>query len=343
MREDALPQPVSPYGVTKLAAEQLCYLYYVNYGVPAASLRYFTVYGPRQRPDMAFHRFLRAALDGEPIALYGDGEQTRDFTFVADAVAATIAAGERGVPGRVVQHRRRLARLDQRRARRSSSGSPGARCRCAASRRRRGTCATPTPTRRWRARDLGIRADRVARRRNRGGVSMAVDNIRAAMTRARLLMRAARWSRSLLLAALPRACASGPQKPPIGAARARQVPVRARHRRAERQEAGSPPASTSGSSSTATRRARIAPTRSSDRRHLPRRRRRPSRYVLAINEFREFLDFYPDAHRAPTTRSSSWRWRTSTRCAAPMRDQTETRDAIRELDGLRRSAIPNSS
>jgi nucleoside-diphosphate-sugar epimerase len=100
MREDALPQPVSPYGVTKLAAEQLCYLYHVNYGVPTTSLRYFTVYGPRQRPDMAFHRFIRAALDGQPVTLYGDGEQTRDFTFVRDAVAGTIAAGDRGVPGR---------------------------------------------------------------------------------------------------------------------------------------------------------------------------------------------------------------------------------------------------
>ena len=60
MREDALPQPVSPYGVTKLAAEQLCYLYHVNEGVPTVSLRYFTVYGPRQRPDMGFHKFLRA-------------------------------------------------------------------------------------------------------------------------------------------------------------------------------------------------------------------------------------------------------------------------------------------
>jgi nucleoside-diphosphate-sugar epimerase len=100
MREDALPQPVSPYGVTKLAAEQLCYLYHVNHGVPTTSVRYFTVYGPRQRPDMAFHRFLRAAVAGDPIVVYGDGEQTRDFTFVSDAVAATIAAGERGVPGR---------------------------------------------------------------------------------------------------------------------------------------------------------------------------------------------------------------------------------------------------
>jgi nucleoside-diphosphate-sugar epimerase len=101
MRETAVPQPVSPYGVTKLAAEQLCYLYHVNHGVPTTSLRYFTVYGPRQRPDMGFHRFISAAIAGEPITLYGDGEQTRDFTFVRDAVSATAAAGDRGVPGRV--------------------------------------------------------------------------------------------------------------------------------------------------------------------------------------------------------------------------------------------------
>ena len=101
MRETARPQPVSPYGVTKLAAEHLCQLYHLNHGVPAVSLRYFTVYGPRQRPDMAFHRFIKAALSGAPIALYGDGEQTRDFTFVADASAATAAAAVRGVPGHI--------------------------------------------------------------------------------------------------------------------------------------------------------------------------------------------------------------------------------------------------
>ena len=101
MREDALPQPVSPYGVSKLAAEQLCYLYFANHGVPTVSLRYFTVYGPRQRPDMGFHKFLRATILGEPITVYGDGEQTRDFTFVTDAVSATIAAATRGIPGRV--------------------------------------------------------------------------------------------------------------------------------------------------------------------------------------------------------------------------------------------------
>jgi UDP-glucose 4-epimerase len=100
MREDAMVQPVSPYGVTKLAAEQLCYLYAVNHGVPATSLRYFTVYGPRQRPDMAFHRFFRAALRDEPINVFGDGRQTRDFTYVDDAVAATMAAAERGGVGR---------------------------------------------------------------------------------------------------------------------------------------------------------------------------------------------------------------------------------------------------
>jgi nucleoside-diphosphate-sugar epimerase len=99
MQETAYLQPVSPYGVTKLAAEHLCHLYFVNHGVPTVSLRYFTVYGPRQRPDMGFHRFIRAALLGEPITLFGDGEQTRDFTFVADIVAATIAAAERGRPG----------------------------------------------------------------------------------------------------------------------------------------------------------------------------------------------------------------------------------------------------
>jgi nucleoside-diphosphate-sugar epimerase len=101
MREDALPQPVSPYGVTKLSAEQLCHLYFVNHGVPAVALRYFTVYGPRQRPDMGFHRFLAAAITDRPITVFGDGEQTRDFTFVADAVAATISAAQQGTPGRV--------------------------------------------------------------------------------------------------------------------------------------------------------------------------------------------------------------------------------------------------
>ena len=101
MREDALPQPVSPYGVTKLAGEQLCHLYHVNYGVPTVALRYFTVYGPRQRPDMGFRLFLSAAMRDEPIRQFGDGKQTRDFTFVDDAVSATVNAGSRGTPGAV--------------------------------------------------------------------------------------------------------------------------------------------------------------------------------------------------------------------------------------------------
>lgn len=101
MREEATPHPVSPYGVSKLAAEHLCQLYFVNHGVPIVSLRYFTVYGPRQRPDMGFHRFLSAVLEGRSIVQYGDGLQTRDFTFVADAVTATAAAAVRGTPGGV--------------------------------------------------------------------------------------------------------------------------------------------------------------------------------------------------------------------------------------------------
>ncbi|MDY0108755.1 MAG: GDP-mannose 4,6-dehydratase [Candidatus Krumholzibacteria bacterium] len=90
--EDDLPAPRSPYGVSKLAAEHLCSLYSASYGVPTSSLRYFTVYGPRQRPDMAFRKFSEAALDGRPFTVYGDGRQTRDFTFVADAVRANLLA-----------------------------------------------------------------------------------------------------------------------------------------------------------------------------------------------------------------------------------------------------------
>jgi len=101
MRETARPQPVSPYGVTKLAAEHLCYLYWVAHRVPTVSLRYFTVYGPRQRPDMAFNRFLRAIDEDRAITLFGDGEQTRDFTYVGDAAEATRAAALRGTPGGV--------------------------------------------------------------------------------------------------------------------------------------------------------------------------------------------------------------------------------------------------
>jgi len=98
MREETYLQPLSPYGVTKLAGEHLAMLYGRNFGIPVAALRYFTVYGPRQRPDMAFHRFCRAMLAGEPITVYGDGRQSRDFTFVSDAVEANVRAWKRAAP-----------------------------------------------------------------------------------------------------------------------------------------------------------------------------------------------------------------------------------------------------
>ena len=92
--EAIIPHPVSPYGVTKLAGEHLCSLYHHNFGLPTVSLRYFTVYGPRQRPDMAFHRFCKAAIGHEPLHVYGDGHQTRDFTYISDVVEANIRAAK---------------------------------------------------------------------------------------------------------------------------------------------------------------------------------------------------------------------------------------------------------
>jgi len=92
MGESHTTRPVSPYGVTKLDAENLCLLYGRNHALPVVCLRYFTVYGPRQRPDMAFHRFIRSALTSAPIDIYGTGEQTRDFTFIDDIISANLAA-----------------------------------------------------------------------------------------------------------------------------------------------------------------------------------------------------------------------------------------------------------
>ena len=100
-KESALPRPVSPYGVTKLAAEHLTLLYTKNFGLPVVSVRYFTVYGPRQRPDMAFARFMQALATGEAIQVFGDGEQTREFTYVSDAVEGTIKAATADVVGQV--------------------------------------------------------------------------------------------------------------------------------------------------------------------------------------------------------------------------------------------------
>ena len=102
MQEDNRLQPVSPYGVSKLAGENLCYLYYKNFKVPAVSLRYFTVYGVGQRPDMAFHIFIRSFLKGENIHIFGDGKQSRNFTYVSDIVRANILAAEKGPAGEII-------------------------------------------------------------------------------------------------------------------------------------------------------------------------------------------------------------------------------------------------
>lgn len=101
MKEDDNLRPISPYGVTKLAGEHLCYVYWKNFAVPTVSLRYFTVYGPRQRPDMAFHKFIKAILEDDAISIYGDGKQTRDFTFISDLVNANILAMKTGHGGEV--------------------------------------------------------------------------------------------------------------------------------------------------------------------------------------------------------------------------------------------------
>ena len=335
MREDALPQPVSPYGVTKLAAEQLCYLYHVNYGVPTVSLRYFTVYGPRQRPDMGFHRFLRATLLGEPITLYGDGEQTRDFTFVADAVSATIAAGTRGVPGRVynigggsrvsvndvlemigrVSGRRPLVTVDP-----AQKGDM------------RHTYADTSLAQT----DLGVPPDRVARRRPGRRVSSGwwtlCDTTAASISPRRAPRRAGCRGRL-------RPATQGHRADRH--ARAGQVSLRQGDRRAQRQEVA--------------HRARVLQAGRRDlhaepvsagrearhRRHLPRRRAPVEALVLAINEFREFLSFYP-TNRAPTTRSTSWGSRTSGRCAR--RSAIRPRRATPSRSSRPSSrAIPNSS
>ncbi|WP_432665447.1 NAD-dependent epimerase/dehydratase family protein [Wukongibacter baidiensis] len=101
MPESQLPRPFSPYGVTKLAAEQLCNLYFENYGVPITSLRYFTVYGPRQRPEMAMSTFIRAILNDNCLSIYGDGNQGRDFTYIDDIVKANLLAMESSLEGEV--------------------------------------------------------------------------------------------------------------------------------------------------------------------------------------------------------------------------------------------------
>ena len=103
MNEDmSLTKPVSPYGVTKLAAENLVNLYFKNYEIPTISLRYFTVYGPRQRPDMAFSRFFRSIIKDKKLTIFGNGEQARDFTYVDDVVDATINAATSDSVGEIL-------------------------------------------------------------------------------------------------------------------------------------------------------------------------------------------------------------------------------------------------
>jgi len=97
--EDTIPRPLSPYGITKLACEHLARAYSLEFGLEVATVRYFTIYGPRQRPDMAFTKMVSCLADGRPFDLYGDGSQSRSFTYVDDAVDATIAAMERAPGG----------------------------------------------------------------------------------------------------------------------------------------------------------------------------------------------------------------------------------------------------
>jgi len=101
MSETSSLYPLSPYGVTKLAAEQLCSLYFKNFGVSTLSLRFFTVYGPGQRPDMAFHKFFKAIAEEKEITVYGDGKQTRDFTYIDDIIDANLAALRKGKIGEI--------------------------------------------------------------------------------------------------------------------------------------------------------------------------------------------------------------------------------------------------
>jgi UDP-glucuronate 4-epimerase len=137
LSENGPARPSSPYGVTKLAAERLCLAHAERPDsvTSVVALRYFTVYGPRQRDDMLIHRLLRAALDGTEVRIYGDGSKRRDFTYVTDAVAATVAAGRAAVTGARGRQRGRRAGHDlgpQRgHGRRADHGTAGATPPCA--------------------------------------------------------------------------------------------------------------------------------------------------------------------------------------------------------------------
>ena len=319
MHEDAPPQPVSPYGVTKLAAEQLCHLYFVNHQVPTVSLRYFTVYGPRQRPDMGFHRFFSAVLDGRPVVQFGDGLQTRDFTFVADAVTATATAAVRGLPGRVYnigggsrvslqEVFELIARVSNRPLRidhRTAKGRHARHLRRHVARPRRS----------------GFRAVGDAR----GGVArdVALDGIRHD--------EYSKWA--LPLAAfvmLVAGCAAKNPAMPAGTADADKF-LFDRGTEAAQNGSGSTPANTSAISWTTIRKARTARTRSW-RLATPTFPRKPSEsLLLGAQEFREFLTFYPTHPRADYAQlqlAQSF----AKQMLAPQRDQSATQDAIKEIE-----------
>ena len=144
--EDVPPRPVSPYGITKLACEHLARAYSTSFGLDAVVLRYFNAYGPRQRPDMAFPRILDALASGGPFALFGDGEQSRSFTFVADVVAASRPRDGARADRLDLQRRRRRGGDDERRRSRCSSRSPAGSSTSAARRRWPATSGGRRPT-----------------------------------------------------------------------------------------------------------------------------------------------------------------------------------------------------
>ena len=351
MREDARARsPLSPYGVTKLAAEQLCYLYHVNHGVPAVSLRYFTVYGPRQRPDMGFHRFLRAAharrADRRCTATASRRATSRSSPTPS---SATVAAGDAGRPGPRVQYRRRLARLGQPGARddRPRDG-PAART-CAASGKQKGDMRdTYADTSRARARprlraagqleeglrgrvSTGWRPRRTCRVRRRRSIETSC----AALTLLRNVdQRPA--ARALGFALLAAPC-------PAAAPRSRTLPPGRRQPDKFLFERGTERRSTDEEVADG---ARVLPAA---RRQLPaepvppRRQARPRRHVPRRGHRRvagpraervpRVPDVLPDAP-ARRLRAVQARHGALPADAAPERDQTETKEAIAEFEAF---------
>jgi outer membrane assembly lipoprotein YfiO len=320
MREDAVPRPVSPYGVTKLAAEHLCQLYYVNHRVPTVSLRYFTVYGPRQRPDMGFNRFFRALLDGRPVTQYGDGRQTRDFTFVADAVTATVAAAVRGTPGGVynIGGGSRLSLLEVFGLIGRVSGRP--------------VTIDHQPSQKGDMRDTY--ADTSRAREDLGFVASVTieEGLRQMfvwMETTRNMMHRGFFLLLVAGLALAAACASNPSAVPPGTAQADQflfergqAELKEKHwttaREFFRQIVDNYPQSPFRPDA----KLAVGDTYIGD--HTT------EALVLAANEFREFLTFYPTNPRADYAQYRL-AFAYAEQMLAPDRDQSATRDVIKEL------------